>query len=112
MSNPADVTVSVCMASYNGASFIAKQIHSILSQLSIHDELIIVDDHSDDDTFLIVSEFNDTRIRLYSNASNIGVVRSLDRALTYSSNDLIILADQDDVWPDSRISFFQSQFCS
>ena len=37
-------SVSVCMASYNGAFYIKQQIESILPQLGQEDELIIVDD--------------------------------------------------------------------
>lgn len=37
-------SVSVCMASYNGAFYIKQQIESIFPQLGQEDELIIVDD--------------------------------------------------------------------
>ena len=40
--------ISVCMASFNGESYISKQISSILNQLRDYDELIISDDGSYD----------------------------------------------------------------
>ncbi|HEU5291309.1 MAG TPA: glycosyltransferase, partial [Cyclobacteriaceae bacterium] len=40
--------ISVCMATYNGASFIREQIESILPQLSDDDEIIFSDDGSTD----------------------------------------------------------------
>ena len=42
--------LSVLLASYNGEKYIAKQIRSILDQLSSSDELIISDDGSTDQT--------------------------------------------------------------
>ena len=57
--------VSVCMATYNGEKFIKKQLVSILDELDQHDELVIVDDCSKDQTVQIIKSFNDNRIKLY-----------------------------------------------
>lgn len=56
--------ISVCLATYNGAKFIREQLLSILSQLGPRDEIIISDDGSTDRTFAIISELNDSRIRI------------------------------------------------
>ena len=53
--------ISVCMATYNGAKFIKKQLESILCQLSADDEVIISDDGSTDQTIRIIKE-STTRI--------------------------------------------------
>ena len=46
--------ISVCIATFNGATFISEQIESILPQLKDGDEIIISDDASSDDTLSIV----------------------------------------------------------
>src|SRR2546423_14105747 len=43
-------TVSVCMAAFNGGKYIEIQLRSILSQLGTADQVVIVDDCSQDDT--------------------------------------------------------------
>jgi len=46
--------VSVCMATYNGELYIARQLISILSQLTEVDEVVISDDGSTDRTVEII----------------------------------------------------------
>ncbi len=96
--------VSVCMATYNGASYIGEQISSILSQLNPDDELIISDDGSTDDTLEIINSFSDKRIKLFnhkkvkSKYSFDYTTRNFENAIYNSTGDIIFLSDQDDVW--------------
>jgi len=96
--------VSVCMAAYNGANYIKKQIETILVQLGAGDELIIVDDCSTDDTVKIIKSFFDVRVKLYINEKNLGFIKSFFKAIKYAKNEYIFLSDQDDVWLDDKVS--------
>lgn len=97
--------ISVCMATYNGSLYLRPQIASILDQLSIEDELVIVDDCSSDSTVEIVRSFKDCRIsHLIINKTNRGVNRSFECAMSKAKNQIIFLADQDDIWPDNRVN--------
>jgi glycosyltransferase involved in cell wall biosynthesis len=102
--------ISVCMASYNGARFIAPQMHSILTQLSDADEVIVVDDASTDDTREVVRSFCDKRLQLVERVSNQGVLRSFEQAIQLSVGEIIFLADQDDLWVDDKISTVMEAF--
>jgi glycosyltransferase involved in cell wall biosynthesis len=104
--------ISVCMAAYNGARYIQEQIASILPQLGFSDELIIVDDASQDDTVRAILSFGDKRITLLHNEQNRGVIKSFERALMYASGDLIFLSDQDDVWRPDKIETFRKFFAA
>lgn len=95
--------VSVCMATYNGEKFIKEQIESILIQLGGNDELIIVDDCSQDHTLQIINDFNDKRIQLYRNEVNRGHVYTFSKAVSLSKNQYIFFADQDDIWVQGRL---------
>lgn len=95
--------VSVCLASFNGECYIAEQIDSVLAQLLPHDEFIVSDDGSSDQTVDIIQSIGDSRIRLYQNKSSLGVVRNFERALQYAQHDYIFLCDQDDVWFPSKV---------
>lgn len=64
--------VSVCMAIHNGEAFLSKQLQSILSQLEVHDEVIVVDDASTDRSRQIVENLGDARIKLLTNPTNRG----------------------------------------
>jgi glycosyltransferase involved in cell wall biosynthesis len=102
--------VSVTMASYNGAKYIAKQISSILSQLSSDDEMVIIDDGSKDDTVDIIQSFGDPRIRLGVLTYNRGVVKTFNDALTRSTGEIIFLADQDDIWFPGKVQTILQAF--
>lgn len=98
-----EVSVSICMATYNGAYFLPKQINSILSQMEACDELIIVDDASSDDTLEYLVSLNDPRIKIFQNLRNLGHVQSFSRALGLASGQYVFMADQDDVWVENRL---------
>jgi glycosyltransferase involved in cell wall biosynthesis len=95
--------ISVCMATYNGERYLQPQIDSILQQLQPQDELVVVDDGSLDDTVLLLQALRDPRIRVHPNARNLGHVGSFARALSLARHPVIAMADQDDVWPASRL---------
>ncbi|PMM49032.1 glycosyltransferase [Vibrio breoganii] len=94
--------VSVCLASYNGENYIRQQIDSILEQLEEHDELIISDDDSIDDTICIISDISDSRVRVLKGPCT-GLIDNFENALLAASGDIIILSDQDDVWLPGRV---------
>jgi len=98
-----DCRVSVCMATYNGAEFVAEQLRSILDELTERDEVVVVDDGSADATLQVLRGFQDRRVRLHPNEDNLGYVRTFARAMTLSRGRFLILADQDDVWVAGRV---------
>lgn len=97
-----NTSISVCMATFNGEDFIIEQINSILNNLDPHDELIIVDDSSNDHTIDVINNLNDKRIKLFINKTNMGEVFSFNKALSHAANKFIFFSDQDDVWLNGR----------
>lgn len=59
--------ISVALASYNGAKYISEQLDSILAQTYQDFELIVCDDCSTDNTWLILEEYvqKDNRIKIF-----------------------------------------------
>jgi glycosyltransferase involved in cell wall biosynthesis len=101
--------VSVCMATYNGSIYIRDQIDSILDQLTSDDELIICDDCSNDETVKIIKSYDDKRIKLFINESNLGHVRNFEKAMMIATGNLISLSDQDDIWYPNRLEAMKNQ---
>lgn len=98
------MSVSVCMASYNGERFIARQLASILEQLESDDEVIVVDDGSTDSTVQVLRELGDPRVTVHVNESNRGEVFSFDRAASLARGEFVFLSDQDDIWAPGRVA--------
>lgn len=96
--------ISVCMATYNGEHFLAEQVSSILAQLAIDDELVVVDDASKDGTVAYLESLSDPRIRVYRNTENLGHVQSFAKVIELAKGTYILMADQDDIWIEGRLS--------
>lgn len=97
------VRVSVCMATYNGAAYLAEQLDSILVQLTEADELVVVDDGSTDETPAMLQGVEDPRIRVHRTERNLGYVGAFGEALALARGEYLVLSDQDDIWPEGRI---------
>lgn len=98
------MNISVVMATYNGQSYIEKQINSILINLQKEDELIISDDGSTDETIHIIElkQKEDKRIQLIKGPQK-GPKQNFENAIQYASKDIIVLSDQDDIWKENKI---------
>ena len=102
-------TVSVCIPTYNGAAFLPEQLESIAGQRRAPDQIIVADDGSTDGTRDIVRCFGERhngRIAitvLDPGPETRGLRANLERALVAANGDVLVLADQDDVWSSGRI---------
>lgn len=90
------------MATYNGGKYIKEQVSSILSQLSCHDELIVSDDGSSDDTVSVLQSFDDDRIQLIE-GPRCGLTYNFENAIRHAHGEYIFLSDQDDVWEPQKV---------
>lgn len=100
------LSVSVVMATYNGSPYLAEQLRSVLAQLLPGDEMIVVDDGSQDGTPELVETLKSAFVQVVRNPCNIGVLATFERGVLMASRDIIFLCDQDDVWlPGKRADF-------
>src|SRR6516164_9097940 len=108
MRKPTSKTVSVVLATHNGAKHIEEQIRSIAAQTLAPSELIISDDASSDDTIAIVrnvvSHFGlATRTRINRNRTPLGFRDNFLRACLLAGGDFIAFCDEDDVWHPTKL---------
>lgn len=89
--------ISIIMAVYNGADFIKESIDSILDQSFTDFEFIIINDGSTDDSLNIIEKYSDTRIEVINNENNIGLPKSLNKAIRLSKGKFIARQDADDI---------------
>lgn len=92
-----DPLISVCIPCYNSETTIKKTINSILEQTYSNFELIISDNHSTDKTINIIKSFSDSRIKLYINDSNLGIIINFQKALSYTSGKYVKILCADDI---------------
>ncbi len=104
--------ISVALCSYNGAAYIEEQLASIASQDRPPDELIVCDDASVDDTTQILGRFaaeTGFPVHTHVNARNLGSTKNFEKAVKLCNGDIIVLADQDDVWCPSKLSVIEDR---
>jgi len=90
--------ISCCIPTYNGETYLAESVASVLDQDSDDLELIIVDDASTDGTYRLAQQLaaQDSRIRLFANPRNLGLVANWNRCLDHSRGEWIKFIFQDD----------------
>lgn len=98
-------TISIIMPVYNGATFLAESIDSILAQTFTDWELIIVDDSSTDTSRAIADRYVslDNRIRVYANTQEKGLAGALNCCLSHVHGQYIARADADDIQTPDRL---------
>lgn len=103
-------TVAVLLATYNGMSWIAQQVASILSQTGVKVKLFASDDQSTDGTkeWLISLACQDPRVVVLPTQSRLGAPgKNFYRLIMdteVSTYDFVALADQDDVWLSNKLA--------
>lgn len=104
--------ISVCLAAYNGERYIRAQLNSILTQLAADDEVIVVDDASQDQTKEQVLSLGDSRIQLIEHTTNRGATRTFEDAIRAASGRILFLSDQDDLWSPKKVAVMLEAFRS
>ena len=96
--------LSVLMPVFNSELFVAEAIESILSQTFNDFEFLILDDASTDRSFEIIKDFEskDSRIKVYQNEKNLGVVESRNKLINLSKGKYIAWLDSDDIAFENR----------
>lgn len=107
--------VSVACCVYNGAAFLRRQLESIAAQTTRPAEVVIVDDRSTDASADLIDAFareHATRFDIVRqrNAVNLGIVRNFEKAIGLTTGELILLADQDDVWRPDKVAVVVAAF--
>jgi glycosyltransferase involved in cell wall biosynthesis len=96
--------VSVIIPTYNHARYLSKCLNSVFGQTYKNIEVIVVDNHSDDNTDEVLAGFVDYRLRVLK-IHNQGIIAKSRNAGIYASNgDLIAFVDSDDWWDPEKIS--------
>jgi glycosyltransferase involved in cell wall biosynthesis len=107
-------SVSVVLPTFNGMNKgLPESVESILCQTWRDLELVVVVDGSNDGTvdWIEGQAELDQRVKVIRNGVNLGLLRSLQRAVDVSVGDLIARQDQDDLSHPTRIAL-QANFLS
>ena len=98
--------ISVALCTYNGATYLPEQLASIAAQVRIPDEVVLCDDGSTDETIAVAERFAMTSVfpvQIHRNERNLGTAKNFEKAIALCGGDVIVTADQDDVWYPEKL---------
>ena len=94
--------ISVVIPTHNRVETLPRALDSVLSQTHPAEEIIVVDDGSDDDTaWLLEREYPQVA---YRHQSNQGVSSARNLGITQARGDWIALLDSDDAWYPEKLA--------
>lgn len=99
--------VDILLATFNGFSFIASQLDSILSQSYKDIRIIIRDDMSTDSTARVLETYAAQYpgiITLLPSDRQLGAKGNFSCLMEHAKADYIMFADQDDVWEEGKVA--------
>ncbi|ORA26991.1 glycosyltransferase family 2 protein [Mycobacterium aquaticum] len=107
---PSRPFVSVLIATYNHAAYLAETLDSVARQTFTDYEIVVVDDGSTDGTDEIVSAWSAEYARAHDNAmrvtriDNSGQSAAIEHGFGLCTGDYIALLDSDDRWEPNKLA--------
>lgn len=111
-----NITTTIVIATYNGQEFLSEQIDSILNQTKLPEEIIFVDDCSDDDTKKIILNYasliklKGINVHVTEQKKNVGYIKNFFNGIKQATQEIIFLCDQDDIWLPNKIEKYTTFF--
>lgn len=96
--------VSIIMNCYNGETYLADALKSVLSQTYKNFEVIFWDNQSHDKSAQIYKSFKDKRLKYYYAKKNTSLYRARNLAIKKAKGKLIAFLDTDDIWLKDKLS--------
>ncbi|MDO6459089.1 glycosyltransferase [Granulosicoccaceae sp. 1_MG-2023] len=93
--------VSVILPTHNRAHTLARALDSVLAQTRPADEIIVVDDGSDDDTAAVLAAYDGIQL---IRQPNRGVSAARNTGIRAAAGDWIALLDSDDAWLPDKLA--------
>jgi glycosyltransferase involved in cell wall biosynthesis len=95
--------VSVIMNCYNGESYLAEAVKSILEQTYKNFEVIFWDNQSKDKSAIIYKGFKDKRLKYYYAKKHTTLYYARNLAIKKAKGTLIAFLDTDDLWSKNKL---------
>jgi glycosyltransferase involved in cell wall biosynthesis len=104
--------LTVLMPVYNAARHLEDAIASVLAQSFEDFELLLVDDGSTDESTEVVRGFRDKRIRIETQAKNVGLIETLNSGIGMARGSLLARMDADDLSHPERFALQVDYLCA
>ena len=97
-------SVTILLATYNGARFLKQQLDSLLAQKGVRVNILARDDGSTDETKSILEDYQSRGLLKWYTGEHMNVQKGyLDLMKNAPRSDYYAFCDQDDVWDDDKL---------
>lgn len=99
-------SVSVAMATYNGETYLPRQLQSLADQTLLPAELVVRDDGSTDRTVEILRDFAAAApfaVTVVADGERLGYAQNFVTAARRCTSEVLFFADQDDEWRPGKL---------
>jgi glycosyltransferase involved in cell wall biosynthesis len=95
--------VSVVIPTHDRIDLLKQTLESVLAQVDVEMEVIVVDDGSSRDVASLLVEWGDDRFRLLRNDVSMGVSAARNRGIEAASASWVACVDDDDLWAPDKL---------
>lgn len=96
--------VSIVLPIYNDEKFLKSTLDALFLQDYSNFEIIAIDDCSKDNSYNILKSYNDERLKIFKNETNLGISKTTNFAFSKATGKYIMQQDHDDISLSNRIS--------
>lgn len=99
--------ISIVIPTFNHANYLKKALNSVINQTYRNWEIIIVDNHSTDNTNSVISNFKKDKITVLK-VNNDGVIaKSRNKGIEIAKGKWIAFLDSDDWWSPRKLEIIE-----
>lgn len=95
---------SIIIVNYNSRPYLELCLQSLLANTFSPYEILIIDNHSQDDSALFLGKIKDPRIRVFVNRSNLGFSKACNQGLAKAAGDFFVTMNPDVVVPEGWLT--------
>ena len=95
--------ISIVIPTYNHARFLGRALKSVIDQTYVNWEVIVIDNHSSDNTDEVMETFIDRRIRYLKIYNNGVIAASRNEGIRAAHGEWIAFLDSDDWWTKNKL---------
>jgi len=110
MKIPEQPNVTIAIPTYNRVTFLKKAVDSALEQTYKNIEIIVSDNASSDNTLELLTSYDDDRLIVIRQETNIGMIRNWNACLAKATGELFLLLSDDDFLEPTAIEEMSKVF--
>ena len=101
--NKKNISFSIIIPTYNHADFLLHALQSVIQQKHNDWEVLIIDNHSADNTDEVIKKFKDSRIKTYKINNNGVIAASRNLGIKLATKEWVAFLDSDDKWYPNKL---------